>query len=100
VLDDAFADSQRQVQSAKSRVPFLEPGNNAQRVKVVVKSQTMRLQGLIQGLLARVTEWRVANVMDQRESFGQLCIQAQNSGKSSSNLCDFKRVREPAPEVV
>jgi len=100
VLDDAFPHCEGEVQAAKGRVAVLKPGDDAQRVQVVIEGHPVGAQGLVQSLFAGVSEGRVANVVHQRQRFGQLPIQTQRGGQGAGDLGHFQRVREPAAEVV
>jgi ribose transport system substrate-binding protein len=100
VLDDAFADAEREIEAAERSVAFLKPGHDAQRVEIVIEAQPPGAQCLVQRLFAGMTEWRVAYVVDQRKRLGQIGIQAEGGGHGSRNLSYFQRMREAAAEVV
>jgi len=100
VLDDALSDSQREVEAAMGCVSLFEPCDDAQCVQIMVKAKAMRLQRLIERLLARVAKGRVADVVGEREGLCKLCIQAEGIGEGAGDLSNFKRMREPAAEVI
>ena len=50
--------------------------------------------------LAGMAERRMADVVDQRERFGELGIQAENRGHGASNLRDLQRVCQAVAEMV
>jgi len=77
VLDDAFADRERQVESAKGSIALFKPGDDAKSVEVVIEAQSVRLEGAVEGLFASVAEGRMADVMDQSQGFGKNGVEAE-----------------------
>ena len=57
-------------------------------------------QGAVEGLFAGVAEGRMADVVDQREGFGELHVQPQGCGQRARDLRHFQGVRQAAAEVV
>ena len=53
---------------------MLELGDDAKRMRIVIKAALCRHQGL-DGIFARMAEGRVAEIMGQRQGFGQIIIQ-------------------------
>ncbi len=79
VLDDAFADGQRQVETAKGGVALLKPGDDAQGVKVVVEGEASAAQAVVEGLFSGVAERRMADVVGQRQRLSQFRVQPQSA---------------------
>ncbi len=100
VLDDAFADGQGQVEAAKGGVALLKPGDDAQGVEVVVEAEPGAAQAVVKSFFSGVAERRVADIVGQRQGFGQFRIQPQSAGQSAGDLGYFKRMRKAAAEVV
>jgi hypothetical protein len=100
VLDDAFADTQREVQAAKRGVAFFEPGDDAQRVQVVIEAEAVSPEGAVQRLFSGVAKWRMADVVDQRQRFGERHIQAKGRRQGARDLRDFERMRQAAAEMI
>ncbi len=100
VLHNPLADGQRQIQPAKGRIALLEPGDDAQRVQVVVEAEAVRAKGAVEGLLAGMAEGRMPEVVRQRKRLGQLRIQPQRRSHGARDLRHLERVREAAAEVV
>src|SRR5277367_1493489 len=100
VLDDAFPRAERQVQPAKLGVPALKVLDNAQRVQIVVESQSVFAQSIVESAFARMPEGRMANVMDQRQRFCQPLVQAQHCCYGARDLRHLHRVGQAAAEVV
>ncbi len=74
VLDDALACSQRQVQPSVSRIALLKALDDAQRMKIVIKSQTVMAQAIIQRTFPCMPERRMPDVMHQGKRLGEVDI--------------------------
>ncbi len=100
VLDDAFPDSQGQVEAAKSGVALLKPGDDAQGVQVVIEAEAEGANAVVQGFFAGVTEGRVAYVVGQGQGFSEFGIEAESAGEGAGDLGDLQGVGEAAAEMV
>src|SRR5579864_4403523 len=47
-----------------------------------------------------MAEWRMTDVVNQRQSLGQIRVQPQSPGDGARNLSHLNRMREPVAEVV
>ena len=74
MFDDAFAHGEGQVEPPKGCVALFKPGDNPQGVQVVVEAQAMRPERVVESLFAGVAEGRVADVVGQRQSFGEIGV--------------------------
>jgi hypothetical protein len=83
-----------------SGITLLELFDDAQGVKVMVEASAVRMHQLVQLALAGVAERRMANVMNERECFRQLGIQAEGSGDGTRNLRDLQSVRQAVAKVI
>src|SRR5205085_10854752 len=54
----------------------------------------------VEDALAGVAEWRVAEVVTQRNGLGQLFVQPQHLRNRARDLRDLQRVRQARPIVV
>src|SRR5580698_561543 len=99
MLHDAFAHGEGEVEAAHSGVALFKPGDDAQRVQIVVEGEAVRAEGLIEGLFAGMAKGRVANVMDKGERLGKLSVEAERRGGGAGDLSNLKRMREPAAKV-
>ena len=54
----------------------------------------------MQRLFSGVAEGRVADVVDERQRFDEINIQAQRGGDGAGNLRDFQRVGQAAAQMV
>ena len=55
---------------------------------------------MVERLLARMAEGWVADVVGEREGLCKLCVQAEGIDEGAGYLSNFKRMREPAAEVI
>src|ERR1041385_6294627 len=100
MLDDSLADLERQVQSAKRRIAQLEILNNPQLMKVVIKEEPVPPHHVIEGALARVPEWRMANIVHQGQGLDQVNVQSQLRRNGARNLRHFEGMRQTIAEVI
>ena len=61
---------------------------------------TKILHRAVERVFASMAKWRVAQIMRQRDSLGQIIIQPQGAGHRPGNLGDFKRMRQPRAKIV
>src|SRR5208283_5139300 len=69
-------------------------------MEVVLKTQAVAPHVLVKLQLARVSEWRVADVVGQRECLSELFVQPERTGYRTRNLRYLERVGEAVAEVV
>ena len=100
MLDDPFAHFEGQVQSGKTGVALLEGLHDAQGVQVMVEALSVARHLAVEFLLAGVREWRVADIVRQRQSLRQVFAQAQGRGDGARDLRDLDGVRQPVAEVI
>src|SRR5688500_14868594 len=75
----------------------LEDIDNAQALSVMRKAAG---DERVENALAGVAEWRVADVMPERDRLGQLLVQSQHLRDAARDLRDFERMREPRAVMV
>jgi hypothetical protein len=73
--------------------------DDAQALGVMVEP-AMRLQAGIQRPLAGVAERWMAEVMGQRQRFGEILVETELPGQRASDLRHFQRMREPGSVVI
>ena len=74
---------------------------DAQRLLVVPEAGAEPLaQALVEGLLARVAEGRVAHVVAEPDRLGEVLVQPQRAGDAAGDPGRLQRVGHPRPEVV
>ena len=75
MLDDALAHFERQVQARETRVAVLEGLDDAESVEVVIEAIAEAAHLPVQLVFTGVGKGRMADVMAEREGFGQVVIQ-------------------------
>jgi len=100
MFNDSFADLKSEVQSRVSGKTLFELLNNPERMKIVVKTATVRAHQGIQSPFACVAKRWVANVMNQRERFCKVNVQAQGFGDGAGDLRNFEGVGQSIAEMV
>ncbi len=100
MLDDAFANFKRKIQSGKIEVAMLELLDDAERMQVVIEEAAMRVHEFVELAFASVAEWRVTDVVDEGEGFGKLGVQVKRGSDGSGDLRDFERMRQPIAKMV
>src|SRR5579863_3798781 len=69
-------------------------------MKVMVEKKPLRSHGCVECLFASVSKRRMSEIVDERERFREIHIQAERAGDGAGDLRDLNRVREPVAEVV
>jgi hypothetical protein len=100
MLDNSFPHLESEIQTAKRCVSLLEILHNPQRMQIVIEGKPMPPHCRIEGFLSRVSEWRVADIVYQSESFDQINIQSKLCRDGAGNLRNFEGMRQPVPEVI
>src|SRR3981189_3494713 len=99
VLDDALQRLPGQVESVEIGIAMFQRGDDAQCLGVVVEA-TMSLQTGIQRPLAGVAEWRMAEVVGERQGFSEILIKAELAGQRAGDLGYFKRVGQSGAVMI
>src|ERR1700722_9669367 len=94
MLNDAFAHFERQVQAAKGGVALFEIFDDAQSVQVMVEEESMLAHDGVERLLTRMTERRMAQIVDQSERLGQIHVEVESAGDRACDLRYFDGVGE------
>ena len=100
VLDDAFADRQGQIQPAKLQMPVLEVLHDAQRMQIVIETQAVLAQLVVERALSGMAKGRMPDIVRQRQRLGQVLIQPQRARHGPRNLRHFHGVGQAAAEVI
>ena len=102
VLQEALTDVVGQVQSGLLVTP-LEAVDHPHRLVVVLEAAgfgTVPLEKVVEHVLTRMSERRVAEVVAERDRLGQVFVQAQLPRDAPGDLRDLDRMRQAGPEVV
>ena len=74
--------------------------DDAQRVEIVVEAVAVLAHGGVERFFAGVAERRMADVVDQRQRFGEIDVEAERSGNGAGDLRDFEGVGEAVAEMI
>ena len=66
----------------------------------MVETQAVSAHGFVERVFAGVAKGRMADVMYQRERFGEVAVQAKGGGDGARKLGDFDGVGEAATVMV
>ena len=99
VLDEALERFPGQIEPVECRIVALQCGDHAQGLGVVIKPAEGG-QALVEGALAGMAERRVAEIVGERQRFGEVLVEPQRAGESAGNLRDLERVGEPGAVMV
>jgi len=94
VLRDAVADLPGEVQAA---AVVFQDVDDAQALLAVVEAAWHQR---VDDALARVAEWRVAQVVTKGNRFGQLFVQPEHLRDRPGDLRHLERMRQPGPVVI
>ena len=90
---------ERQVQARERRIIRLDEFDDAQALRVVVEAAAARHQA-VQRFLARMPEGRVAEIVRQRDSLGQVLVERERPRDGPAHRGDLDRVRKPGAQMV
>src|SRR5581483_10035849 len=88
-----------EIEPVELRIALLEMGNDAQSLRVVVEAAIWG-EALVEGALTGVAEWRMAEIVRERECFAQVLVEPKRAGKRSRDLRDFQSVRQTRAIMV
>ena len=74
--------------------------DDVERVEIVVEALAVCAHAQIELLFAGMAERRMADIVDQRQRFGEIGIQMQSAGNGACDLRDFEGVREAIAEMI
>src|SRR5215471_702496 len=100
MFDNAFANFERQIQPRVSRESLLEVFNDAQSVQVVVETGSVLTHQRVEAAFTRMAKWRMADIVNQCERLGEICIQIKRLRDGARYLCDLKGVRQAIAKVI
>src|SRR5579872_28477 len=100
VFDDALANFECKVESAKGCIAQLEVFHDAQRVQVVIEKISVLAHRNVERFFSGMPEWGMTHIVHQRQSLDQIHVQAKLSRDGSRNLRNFNRVSQPITKVV
>src|ERR1700722_8604220 len=99
VLDEAFERLPSEVEAVEMRVAALQPGHEAQGLRIMVETSVIS-HAIVERILPRMAEGRMAEVMRQCEGFGEVLIEPQGSCERTGDLRDLDRMGEARAKMV
>jgi hypothetical protein len=100
MLYDAFAHCEGEIEAAKRKIAFFEPGDDAEGMEVVVKAERMLVKGFVEGLFAGVAKGWMAYVVSESESLCEFGVKTESVSDGPGDLGDFEGVCEAAAKVI
>ena len=99
VLDQALQRLPGEIEAVEAGVAALEIGDDAQRLRIVVEAAVI-LDAGVERALAGVAERRMAEIVRQRQSLGEVLVEAERAGQRPGDLDHFQRVGQPGAVMV
>lgn len=100
MLDDALAHCEGEIEAAKCGVALFEPSDDAEGVQVVIETEAVVAERLVESFFSGMTKGRMADVVSESESFGEFLVEAESGGNGAGDLGDFECVGEAAAKVI
>src|SRR5258708_4336458 len=99
MLQDALSGFEAEIQSVERTIALFQLVHHPERLKVMLEPAE-RPHALVQGILTRMSERRVPQVVRQRDGLDQVLVDLQAAGGRACDLRNFQRVRQAGPEQV
>ncbi len=88
-----------QVQPVELGITVLQRGYHPQRLRVVIEA-AMGLEAFVERPLAGMAERGMAEVMGQRQGFGEVLVEPELAGQGAGDLRDFERMGQPGAVMI
>ena len=88
-----------EIESVEIRVGGFEPGDDADRMGIVVEAAG-RAQRRAQRILSGMAEGRMAKVVREAQSFGQILVEAERARHRAADLRHLEAVGQANPEMI
>ena len=99
VLHQTFECFPGQVQPVEIGIAVFELGNEPKRMRVVIEAAEIQSRG-VQRFFAGMAERRVAEIVGERQGFGEILVQRQNARETARDLRHLQRMRQPRAVIV
>lgn len=99
VLHKAFKRFPGEVQPVETGIALLEFRNDAKRLRIMIEAAEV-LHACIERRFTRMAEGRVAEVVSERERFGEIFVETQHTRDGARDLRHFERMGKPRPVIV
>ena len=74
--------------------------DDAQRVKIVIEAAAVGAHQFVEFVFAGMAKWRMANVVNECERFGECGVQAQSGCDGAGDLRNFDGVRQAIAKMI
>src|SRR6202789_4658729 len=74
--------------------------DDLKRVEIVIEAPREFAEAQVELLFSGVAEGRMADVVDERERFGEIGVEAESGGDGAGDLRDFEGVSEAVAKMV
>ena len=88
MLDQPLERLPGEIEPVEVRVAALQRCDHPQRLRIVVKAAERR-ETFVERPLASMAEWRMSEVVRQRQRLGQVLVEAERASKRTGDLCHF-----------
>ena len=99
MLDQAFEGFPSEVEAIEVGIAALQPGHHGERLGIVVKAAPRR-EATGERALAGMTERRMAEIVAQGGSLGEVFVELERAGERTRDLGHFQRVGQAGAVVV
>src|SRR5687768_220970 len=99
MFEDALPSLKTQVQTIERPIMLFQHIHHAQGLEVVLKAAVI-LHAIVQGILPRVAERRVPQVVSKGNGFDQVFVEAQVARNGTADLRDLQAVRQAGAEKI
>ncbi len=99
MLDEALERLPGQIEAVEAGIAALQIGDDAQRLGIVVEAAEL-LDAGVEGALAGMAERRMAEIVRQRQAFGEVLVEAERAGERPGDLDHFQRMGQPGAVMV
>src|SRR5712692_672158 len=100
MLDDAFTHLKREIETGKIEIALLEMLDDSQSVEIVIERATVGTHQFVQLALPGMPKRRMADVMDEGESFREIGVESKRGGHGARDLPDLESVRQAIAKMV
>ncbi len=99
MLEDAFARFKAEIQAVERAVVFFELVDDGEALQVVLEAAVIA-HAFVQRILPGMAEWRMAEIVRERNRFDEILVQPQVARDRTGDLRDFEAMREPRAKQV
>ena len=99
MLDQTLERLPAEIEAIEGGIPALKIRHDAQRLRVVIEAPAAG-EAFVERTFAGMSKRRMAEIVRERQRFGEVFVQAKRARKRASDLRNFERMGEPRAVVV